>query len=122
MMQSEKLLQILPPLTETFVIPFLNVKVTNKDKNFSLVGMDYTDDQVEVHLQAGSPQISVQMNDISLHFTWEYDLMSDPELIDEHGKVSITVTDLTASIAGSPIVTYNADSYESTIKVDVDEI
>jgi len=55
------------------------------------------------------------MNEISMHFSWEYDLVSDPELLDEHGKISITVENLTASISGSPVVTYNDDSYESMI-------
>jgi len=47
MMQSEKLLKIVPPISETFIIPFLNIKCTNTDKNFSLVGMDYEEDQIE---------------------------------------------------------------------------
>ena len=122
LMKSNTLLKIIPPIHETFMIPFLNIKCTNTDKNFKLAGLKYNEDRVTFNINERKPQLEIGLENMSMNFTWDYDLVTDPELIDEHGTVTIIVDNLSAHVSGSPDISYNADTYESVVNVDIDTV
>lgn len=87
--------------------------------NLVLSHASFDEAQTEFELHSSSPQVVVSLSNISFSFDFDYNITTDPELLQDIGKGSLTIESLSADVEATKDLKFGSDNnMQSVLKFD----
>jgi len=96
-------------------VPALSNMVINiTTSEFNLDDVEISDDSMVFNIHTAKPQLEVSLSQISFKFSFNYNITSDPSLIEDIGTGTLIVKNLNISGSGSPRHVYDEASKQNS--------
>lgn len=109
--------------SNTYLIPVPKMMIINATtQRFKLVNASFDPGSVVFEIHRAKPQLNCSLRNVSFTFEFEYNVTSDPELIQEIGKSQIVVRNLDITGSGSPLVEFSNAAQANEYKIEISAI